>query len=206
MRKRSLFAAAALILMSAACSPSRDGDSTAQAPAAAPPPASAPTPAPAPNPAADPNAPYTPPAPGQPGGLADDRTPLAEGPIDPKSAQGAAQVVQTYFALIEEKTYDSAWALWGGHGEASNQTLPEFTAGFGKYAQYHANIGKPGDTEGGAGSIYVDVPVQIYGRLTDGTPFNLLGTVSLRRVNDVDGSTAEQRKWHIIKIDVKQAP
>ena len=43
-------------------------------------------------------APLDPPTPGMPGGLPDDRTPIAEGPIDPKSAQGAGQVLQRYFA------------------------------------------------------------------------------------------------------------
>ncbi len=49
-----------------------------------------------------PEAPLNPPAPGEPGGLPDDRTPVLESPIDPKSAQGAGQVLQTYFALAEQ--------------------------------------------------------------------------------------------------------
>jgi hypothetical protein len=200
MSPRQLLTALAVCLLTAACdkpAPAADGSGTPLP--STPPAATAP-------PANDPAAPYTPPAPGQPGGLPDDRTPVAEGPIDPKSAQGAAQVTQTYFALLEEKKYDAAWTLWGGHGEASGQSEAAFAAGFGKYAQYHANIGAPGGMEGAAGSSYVEVPVQIYGRLTDGTPFNMLGSVTMRRVNDVDGSTAEQRRWHIEKIDVKPAP
>lgn len=207
MLSRSLLAAT-LTAGLAACGPQgAPPASPLQQDATNAPPATAPAPPVTPAPAADdPNAPYSPPAPGQPGGLADDKTPISEAPFSPKSAQGAANVVQTYFALIEEKKYDGAWVLWGGGGEASNQTLDDFAKGFAAYAQYHANVGAPGDAEGAAGSSFVDVPVQIYGRMKDGKPFNLLGTVSLRRVNDVDGSTAEQRKWHIIKIDVKQTP
>src|SRR4029453_829075 len=39
-------------------------------------------------------------APGEPGGLPGDRNLLQEGPIDPKSAEGAGQVLQRYAALL----------------------------------------------------------------------------------------------------------
>ena len=44
----------------------------------------------------------------------DDRTPLAEpkGPIDPKSAEAAGQVVQHYGALIEQGRWAEASACW----------------------------------------------------------------------------------------------
>ena len=48
-----------------------------------------------------------------------------------------------------------------------------------------------------AGSLYVEVPVQTYGKLQDGTPFSSAGTVTMRRSNDVPGATAEQRRWRI---------
>jgi hypothetical protein len=145
-------------------------------------------------------APLNPPAPGEPGGLPDDRTPLAEGPIDPKSAQGAAQVLQRYFALLESGETTEARELW------SNGRVPsEFASRLAQYGEVHANIGAPGDTEGAAGSIYVDVPVQLYGRLRDGKEFNARGTMTLRRVNDVPGSTAEQRNWHIHRADFPTA-
>ena len=140
-------------------------------------------------------APLNPPGPGEPGGLPDDRTPLAEGSIDPKSAQGAGQVVQTYFALAEQGKITEANKLWSDGAEKLD---------LGKYREVHANIGAPGDTEGAAGSIYVDVPVQMYGRLPDGSEFNARGTLTLRRVNDVPGSTEEQRRWHIYRAEFPQ--
>ena len=140
--------------------------------------------------------PLTPPAPGEPGGLADDRTPLPEGPIDPKSAQGAGQVLQQYFALLEAGKESQADKLWSGSGAPA-----EFSNRLAQYREIHANIGAPGDPEGAAGSIYVDVPVQLYGRLKDGKEFNARGTMTLRRVNDVPGSTEEQRRWHIYRAD-----
>ena len=118
---------------------------------------------------------------------------VSEGPIDPKSAQGAAQVVQTYFALIETKKFAEAKKLWG----TAASLAPDLSA----YREYHAEVYKPGDTEGAAGSIYVTVPVKAYGVTAKGEKFEEPQVVTLRRVNDIDGSTAEQRRWHIVKID-----
>ena len=140
--------------------------------------------------------PLNPPAPGQPGGLPDDRTPISEGPIDSKGAQGAAQVLQQYFALLEAGKTAETDSLWSDSG-----TPAEFAARLAKYREVHANIGAPGGLGGAAGSIYVDVPVQLYGRLQDGKEFHARGSMTLRRVNDVPGSTEEQRKWHIYRAD-----
>lgn len=153
--------------------------------------------------ARDVDAPVEPPAPGTPGGLPDDRPPIAEGPFTPTSAQGAADVVQTYYALIGEKKYREAWKLWSDGGRASNQTEDAFVRGFGAYRSYNAQIGAPGRIEGGAGSLYVEVPVVVYGRRANGAELHQSGTATLRRVNDVDGSTAEQRLWRISRIDLK---
>ena len=141
--------------------------------------------------------PLAPPQPGTPGGLPDDRTPLNEpkGPIDPKSVEAAGQVVQLYGGLIGERKFAEADKQWGD-ADAARQ----FSAGLRKYSEVHLQIGKPGDSEGGAGSIYVTVPVVFYGRGADG-PFNRKANVNLRRVNDVDGSTAEQRRWHISNVE-----
>ena len=194
--------ASLLLLLSAACTqqaPETTNTANEAAPKAPAAPAAptAPgqeTPAPAaPN---APQAPLNPPAPGQPGGLPDDRTPISEGKIDPKSGQGAGQVLQSYFALLESGSTSQAGQLWSNSAEKA-----KFDARLAKYSEIHANIGKPGEPEGAAGSSYVDVPVQLYGRLQDGKEFHALGSMTLRRVNDVDGSTAEQRKWHIYKAD-----
>lgn len=149
-----------------------------------------------PTPPASPS-PVAPPEPGTRGGLPDDRTPLSEpkGPIDPRSAEAAGQVVQLYGALIEERKFAEAEQQWGDTAAAK-----QFSFGLQKYSEVHLQIGKPGDSEGAAGSIYVTVPVVFYGRGSDG-PFNRKADVILRRVNDVDGSTAAQRRWHISTID-----
>lgn len=150
--------------------------------------------------------PVQPPAPGQPGGLPDDRTPISEAPFSDTSAQGVANVVQTYYALLEGGQYDDAWRLWSDGGRASGMSEADFAASFSKYAEYHAQIGAPGAIEGAAGSLYVEVPVVVYGRLKSGGEFHMEGPVTLRRVNDVPGSTAEQRRWHIAGSGVRPRP
>lgn len=178
-----------------ACTPEAPPGNVAEPRPSAPAPAGTPVPAP-----------LDPPAPGEPGGLPDNRTPLAEGPIAPESAQGAGQVVQSYFALIEQGRYAEAWRLWGEDGRASGMSEAEFAASFGRYREYHAQIGAPGRIEGAAGSLYVEIPVQAYGRLANGEPFNMLGPVRLRRVNDVPGSTDAQRRWHIVESGLRPRP
>ena len=152
-------------------------------------------------------APLTPPEPGTPGGLPDDRTPISEAPFTPDSAQGAANVVQTYYALIGEGKYAGARLLWENGGVASGANADAFAARFARYSEYHANIGAPGDVDAGAGQRYVTVPVQISARLKKGAVAEYqIGSVTLHRTADIDGATAEQKSWHIRSIDLKPAP
>lgn len=150
-------------------------------------------------------APLTPADPGQPGGLPDDKTPISEAPFTADSLQGAANVVQTYYALIGERKYAEAWKLWGDGGKASGQSADAFAASFARYSEYHANIGAPGREDAGAGQRYVTVPVQAYARLKDGKAVYWIGSVVLHRTV-VDGATAEDKAWRIKSIDLKTAP
>jgi hypothetical protein len=142
----------------------------------------------------------TPPEPGQPGGLPDDRTPVTEAPFTEDSAQGAANVVQTFFALVEAGRHEQAWQLWSTGAKANGMSAADFTASFERYQEYHARVGAPGRIEGAAGSLYVEVPVQVFGRLKGGKPFNSAGKVQLRRTNEVPGASAEQRQWRIAAV------
>jgi hypothetical protein len=151
-------------------------------------------------------APVEPRPPGTPGGLPDDRTPVSEAPFTPASAQGAANVVQTYFAELEGGHYDRAWRLLGPGGRIGWKDEAAFARAFKAYQSYHAQVGAPGPIEGAAGSLYVDVPVQVYGRRVSGEEAHDRGTATLRRVNDVPGSTPEQRSWRIFKLTVAPRP
>src|SRR5690606_5897910 len=206
-----LGAASLVALALAGCE--RDGGAGPAYPSApAPAPSSVPEPANvAPTPIAPPadlasRPPVEPPAPGAPGGLPDDRTPVSEAPFTAESAQGAADVLQTYFALIGEQKFTEAYRLWGEDGAASGRSEADFVTGFEAYRTYNAQIGAPGRVEGAAGSLYVEVPVVIYGRRMTGEEVRQHGTAQLRRVHDVPGSTPEQRRWRIVKLDLQPSP
>lgn len=163
------------------------------------------TPSPASPPAAATPAPLDPPAPGEAGGLDNDTTPVSEAPFTEDSAQSAANIVQTYYALLEQGKYGQAYRLW--EPGATKMDAKAFAASFDRYSEYHANIGAPGRIDAGAGQRYVTVPVQVYGRLKQGArPFSLRGSVTLHRAGDIDGATAEQRRWRIRSTDIKPGP
>jgi hypothetical protein len=132
--------------------------------------------------------------------LPDDRTPLEEpkGPIDPKSAESAGQVVQHYGALIEQGRWTESWELWTDPPAAK-----QFDRNWRNASEVHMEIGKPGDMEGAAGSSYITVPAVFYGKTKPAGSFRRAADVILRRVNDVPGSTEAQRRWHIERIELK---
>jgi len=208
---RSFLPLAALLLATTACTvnnnPPADENSadanvaagvtspttdTAAPPATTAPAGSAATPTPAPS---DPNVP--PPPHMDPGGP----TPPAEA-----SALGAARRLQEYCDAVATKRYRDAYGYWSDNGKASGLTFQQFRDSFAKYGAYDCHIGKPGDTEGAAGSVYTTIPLQVTGVLTKGGGFRLEGPVTMRRVNDVDGSSAEQRRWHIATSGLKPRP
>ena len=151
--------------------------------------------------------PLRPPEPGTPGGLPPDAAPIEEGSIDPKGPQGAAQVVQGYYGLLEERRFDDAQDLWNEKGAIGAEDDEAFARRFRNFSEIHAHVGAPSEMEGAAGSLYVTVPVQVYGRLAaNGKPWYMLRQVTLRRVNDVPGASEADGRWHIETIGPYVAP
>ena len=127
-------------------------------------------------------------------------------PASERSPAAAKRVVDTYLAALSAKRYGTAYNLWGGNGAASGTSQARFAKSFAKYRIFHGRAGRPGPVEGAAGSSFIEFPVTATGRLVHGSRFHLSGLLTLRRVNDVDGSTAEQRRWHIASSDLKPRP
>jgi hypothetical protein len=144
--------------------------------------------------------PARPAAPAAPSRLPGSPKPASAAPVAAESAEAAAEVVRSYFALVEAGRRAEARQLWEEAGKAS-----EFGADLRRYRFYRAEVGAPGQVEGAAGSSYVVVPIRLDGRLKDGTPFRRRAQATLRRVNDVPGSTADQRRWHIRDIAPAEA-
>jgi hypothetical protein len=153
--------------------------------------------APAPAPAAPvPAAPASSPMPADPNAI----------PASEKTAAAAKQLLDDYFAALATRQYGRAYRMWGGRGEATGMSEAQFAASFAKYKIYDGRAFEAGESNGAAGSIYIDFPVTVTGILAKGGGFSLSGPMTLKRVNDVDGSTAEQRHWHIAASGLKPRP
>lgn len=124
---------------------------------------------------------------------------------DPRSMQAAADVVRRYYSAINARDYATAWSQWGDDGQPG-QTFSAFKKGFAHTRSTRVTIGalKPGD--GGAGSVYQSVPVSIDATLDDGSRQRFTGSYIVRRVNDVDGASSWQLRWHIDAAQLRQSP
>ena len=127
-----------------------------------------------------------------------DRRPPGEikGPIDPKRAEAAGQVVQSFGALIEQGRWTEAEALFADPATAAKAVAP-----LRSYWEVHLEIGELSEPEGAAGSTYISMPITFFGKTVDKVAFRDPATVVLRRVNGVPGSTEAQRRWHIARIE-----
>lgn len=123
-----------------------------------------------------------------------------------KGALGAARQLRAYCDYLANKKFSEAYAMWSDRGRASGLSREEFTARLVKYRSFDCYLGTPGGMEGAAGSVYVEIPLKVSGYLTDGRPFTREGPVTMRRVNDVPGSTEEQRQWHIQSSALEDVP
>jgi len=120
------------------------------------------------------------------------------------TAQGAANVIRHYYADLDRGDFRAAYERWGNGGEDSHQSFADFKRGFAETASTSVEIDGRGEGGGAAGSVYIDVPVTVHARLKDGTAQTFTGHYTLRRVNDVPGSTQAQRRWHLYSAELKK--
>lgn len=118
----------------------------------------------------------------------------AQGPASPAAARG---VVESYYAAIDRGAFRTAYLQWDRGGAASGKSYAAFRAGFARTARTRVMTYAATDQEGAAGSSYITVPVYVRATLKNGARQHFRGSYVLRRVNDVDGSTPEQRRWHL---------
>lgn len=124
-------------------------------------------------------------------------------PAAEKTPAAARAVVERYYAAIDRKQYRVAYRLWAGDGQASGRSYAAFARRFARTAHTRVVTGRPTDGEGAAGSLYLTVPVTVTATLKDGTPQRFGGRYVLRRVNDVDGATAAQLRWHLASATLR---
>jgi hypothetical protein len=121
--------------------------------------------------------------------------PAAEAPF-PADERDPAKVLDWWAAALERRDWAGARRIWGQFGTASELSAQGFARQWEPYRTLAVEVGK-GESDGAAGSLYYEVSVSISGTRQDGQPYRLSGIVTLRRVNDVDGATPEQLRWHI---------
>lgn len=110
---------------------------------------------------------------------------------DPVIAERVAadQLLRAYASALEQGRWQQAAQAWRASSGVTAETLQ---ASYDRGQSLKVTLGT-GRVEGGAGSLYYEVPV----RLRFGNDAPQEGTLTLRRVNDVAGSTREQREWRI---------
>ncbi len=119
------------------------------------------------------------------------------------TAQDAMAVVRDYYAAINGRDFDRAYALWSDGGRASGQTPQQFADGFKDTTGVSVEILAPGAVDAAAGSRFIEVPVAMTATAADGSQRKFVGAYTLRRAV-VDGASAEQRAWRIGSADIRE--
>lgn len=148
----------------------------------------------------------------QPGALGNETANYPEGNVTPGEMGNIHAVVQPrpeevlrqFGDLLEQKRFADAFKLV--NAEAISTTEQQFERRFDQYKTIESAVGTICPIEGAAGSLYSTVQLTLSGNRKNGTAYVMTGPVTLRRVNDVPGSTAEQRRWHIVKLDLTADP
>ena len=120
----------------------------------------------------------------------------------PSAVEQAVLPLRHYYAAINQKNYAAAFAVWekGEDGKAVNgQSFATFVGGFSDTAYVNLAIGEPGETEGAAGSSFVEIPVVISATSTDGETRKFAGSYTMRSSN-----LAGDASWRIHSAKVKK--
>jgi hypothetical protein len=120
-------------------------------------------------------------------------------PAYEQSIDAAVEVIRRYYDAVARRDFRAAHAIWSG-----GRSLKELRAGYADTAAVAVTPVPPFEADGGAGSIFAKIPVRIDSRLRDGTRQRFAGVYYLRRVNDVDGASRQQRRWHIERASLKR--
>jgi hypothetical protein len=108
----------------------------------------------------------------------------------------AKAAVRAYYAAINARDYQRAYAAWGNDGPPGRPTLRTFASGFARTDSVHVALGHPGRIEGAAGSRYVMIPVRVRAFEHGIGPREYAGSYTVRR-SVVPGADAADRQWHL---------
>jgi hypothetical protein len=112
--------------------------------------------------------------------------------------QNPDRVLRYYGAALAAGDWQAASRAWGAESGVSGITLQ---AEYGARGPVTLLPGK-GTSEGACGSLYYEAPVTL--RFNESGE-ERTGTITLRRVNDVEGASPDQLRWHIERSTVGPA-
>jgi len=111
-----------------------------------------------------------------------------------RGVEGARNVLLSFARALEEREFGQAWSLLSS-ADKRKWSKAEFAAILSDLDKITVAV-PTGTMEGAAGSSYYSAPIAITGSAKDGRPVRIEGKAVLRRVNDVEGATPEQLRWH----------
>lgn len=112
------------------------------------------------------------------------------------TSRGAEEVVRAYYAAINDRDYERAYAAWGNDGPPGRPTVRTFASGFAGTDSVHVVLGAPGRIEGAAGSRYMTIPVRVRAFEHGIGLREYVGSYTVRRTV-VPGSDAAAQRWHL---------
>ncbi|MFM9936244.1 MAG: hypothetical protein ACKVOL_08600 [Novosphingobium sp.] len=116
---------------------------------------------------------------------------VAAAPPLPSTSRDPDVVLRAWADAVEARDWAAVRAFWGDHGARSGLSEAAFAQQWSGLEHPKVSLSK-GDGEGAAGSLYYTAPV----RIIDGSRV-ISGEIVIRRVNDVDGASAELLRWHV---------
>ena len=97
---------------------------------------------------------------------------------DAALSSDAAASLRLYYDHLARREWRAAFAM---RASAPGLTLERFAANYERYEAYLATVGAPSLPARQDGAVWVQIPVQLYGRMRDGSPFGSVGMMVLRR-------------------------
>lgn len=127
-----------------------------------------------------------------------DLTPAPLAPAAERTEKGARNVIVAFARAIELSEWDQAWSMLSP-GDQVKWPKARWAAQFADLKDIMVAV-PTGTMEGAAGSSYYTAPVTITASDREGRPVRYEGEAVLRRVNDVDGATPAQLRWHFERL------
>ncbi|HYJ30315.1 MAG TPA: hypothetical protein VEW25_08250 [Allosphingosinicella sp.] len=107
---------------------------------------------------------------------------------DLELSRAAAAALGLYYEHLGRRAWRAAFAM---RQPEPGLTIERFVANYQRYEDYRATVGVPSLPARRDGDIWVQVPVQLYGRMRGGRPFGSVGAVTLKRA-------AGDNRWLIL--------